>query len=54
MTSISLSFVGKNKLPGKSQGQKRLVGYSPQDRKKLDTTEQLSTHRQRQYLVLNH
>ena len=25
-------------LPGKSQGQKSLVGYSPQSRKELDTT----------------
>ena len=26
-------------LPGKSRGQKNLVGYSPQDHKELDTTE---------------
>ena len=35
MTSVSLSFVGKNKLRGKSQGQRRLVGYSPRDHKKI-------------------
>ena len=29
-------------LPGKSHGQKRLVGYSPWDRKELDTTAQLN------------
>ena len=28
-------------LPGKSQGWRSLVGYSPQDRKESDTTEQL-------------
>ena len=28
-------------LPGKSQGQRSLVGYSPWGRKELDTTEQL-------------
>ena len=28
-------------LPGKSHGQRSLVGYSPQGRKELDTTEQL-------------
>ena len=28
----------------KSHGQRSLVGYSPWDRKELDTTEQLSTH----------
>ena len=26
-------------LPGKSHGQRRLVGYSPRGRKELDTTE---------------
>ena len=31
-------------LPGKSHGQKSLVGYSPWGRKESDTTEQLSTH----------
>jgi len=31
-------------LPGKSHGQRRLVGYSPWDHKELDVTEQLSTH----------
>ena len=30
-------------LPGKSLGQRSLVGYSPWGRKELDTTEQLST-----------
>ena len=29
-------------LPGKFHGQRSLVGYSPQGRKELDTTEQLS------------
>ena len=28
-------------LPGKSHGWRNLVGYSPQDHKELDTTEQL-------------
>ena len=31
-------------LPGKSHGQKSLVGYSPWGRKELDTTEQLPFH----------
>ena len=31
-------------LPGKSHGQRSLMGYSPWGRKELDTTEQLSTH----------
>ena len=31
-------------FPGKSQGQRSLVGYSPRGHKKLDVTEQLSTH----------
>ena len=31
-------------LPGKSQGQRNLVGYSPWGRKESDTTTQLSTH----------
>ena len=31
-------------LPGKSYGKRCLVGYSPQGRKELDTTEGLSTH----------
>ena len=31
-------------LPGKSQGESGLVGYSPWDRKELDTTELLSMH----------
>ena len=30
-------------LPGKSQEQRRLVGYSPRGRKELNTTEQMST-----------
>ena len=29
-------------LPGESHGQRSLVGYSPQGRKELDTTEQQS------------
>ena len=36
-------------LPGKFCGQSSLVGYSPWDRRELDTTEQLSTT---QYLFL--
>ena len=31
-------------LPGKSCGQRSLVGYSPWGRKELDMTEQLNTH----------
>ena len=31
-------------LPGKSHGQRRLVGYSPWGRKELDTTERLHFH----------
>ena len=31
-------------LPGKSHGQRSLVGYSPQGRKGSDTTEQLHNH----------
>ena len=30
-------------LPGKSRGQRNLVGYSPWDLKESDTTEQMST-----------
>ena len=33
-------------LPGESHGQKSLAGYSPGGRKKLKTTERLSTHHQ--------
>jgi len=33
-------------LPEKSHGQKSLAGYSPWDRKELDTTERLSTAQQ--------
>ena len=33
-------------LPGESRGQKSLAGYSPWDRKELDTTERLSTAQQ--------
>ena len=33
-------------LPGKSHGQKSLVGYSPWGPKELDTTEQLHFHKQ--------
>ena len=31
-------------LPGESQGQRSLVGYSPRGRKESDTTEQLHFH----------
>ena len=31
-------------LPGKSHGQRRLVGYSPRGYKELDMTEQLSMY----------
>ena len=31
-------------LPGKSHGQRNLVGYSPWGRKKSDTTERLHFH----------
>ena len=31
-------------LPGKSHGQRNLVGYSPWGRKESDTTERLSMH----------
>ena len=31
-------------LPGKSHGQRSLVGYSPRGHKESDTTEQLNTH----------
>ena len=31
-------------LPGKSHGQRSLVGYSPWGRKESDTTEQLHFH----------
>ena len=31
-------------LAWKSHGQRNLAGYSPQDHKELDITEQLSTH----------
>ena len=33
-------------LSGESRGQRSLVGYSPWDRKELDTTEQLSNAQQ--------
>ena len=32
-----------NPLPGESHGQRSLAGYSPSDRKELDTAERLST-----------
>ena len=35
-------------LPGKSQGQKSLVGYSPWGRKESDTTLQLNNNKQQQ------
>ena len=31
-------------LPGESQGQRSVAGYSPWGRKESDTTERLSTH----------
>ena len=34
-------------LPGKCQEQRSLVGYSPQDHKESDMTEQLSKHSER-------
>ena len=34
-------------LPGECHGQRRLAGYSPWDHKELDTTEYLSTQRNR-------
>ena len=37
-------------LPGKSHGQRSLVGYSPWDRKELDTTERLHFDFQRIYM----
>ena len=40
-------------LPGKSHGERSLVGYSPQGCKKLDTTEQLSMHAYMHTLQLN-
>ena len=33
-------------LPGKSHGQRSLVGYSPRGRSELDTTERLNNNRQ--------
>ena len=36
-------------LPGKSQGQRRLAGYSPWGHKELDTTWWLSTHPRLRY-----
>ena len=38
-------------LPGKSHGQRNLVGYSPWSHKELDITERMSTHTQA-YIVL--
>ena len=39
-------------LSGESQGQRILVGYSPWDRKELDTSEQLTLSLSRQYYTL--
>ena len=39
-------------LPGKSHGQRSLVGYSPWGRKELDTTEQLHIHVRHFYLLI--
>ena len=36
-------------LPGEFHGQRSLVGYSPWGRKELDTTERLSTHKNKVY-----
>ena len=36
--------LGEIFLPGKSQGQRSLVGYCPRGRKELDTTEQLNNY----------
>ena len=38
-------------LPGESQGQRSLVGYSPQGRKELDTTERLHLHLHAEYIM---
>ena len=38
-------------LPGKSHGQKSLVGYSPWGHKELDTTERLHHHHQHRAIV---
>ena len=38
-------------LPGKFQGQKRLVGYSPWDHKELDVTEHTHTHKPTWYFL---
>ena len=43
-TSIDVMAVHSGTMPGKSHGQRSLVGYSPWGRKELDTTEQLHTH----------
>ena len=32
-------------LPGESHGQRSLAGYSPGDHRELDTTEQLTQHK---------
>ena len=40
-------------LPGKSYGQRRLVGYSPWDHRELDTTEWLITHNVHTALLLS-
>ena len=37
-------------LPGKSNGQRRMMGYSPWGCKEWDTTEHIQTHRQFQSL----
>ena len=39
-------------LPGKSHGQRSLVGYSPCGLKELDTTERFHFHRVEQYRLL--
>ena len=40
-------------LPGKSPGQRNLMGYSPGGRKESDTTERLSTHMQTQHYAVH-
>ena len=40
-------------LPGKSHGQRSLMGYSPWGRKKLDMTVRLSTHTHTKYNILD-
>jgi len=41
-------------LPGKSNGQRSLVGYSPGGHKELDTTEQLNASTKKRHLGTSH